>query len=191
MRTTSDDVSYEDQNLWIIDERLSYHYYLASDKPLASMPEAESESKKEPDIIVFNRPIALNDRPENERTESIIIVEFKRPGESAVKGDKNPVDQILEYIELLKEGRAENRKGRKIEINSGTHFFGYVVCEIDANLKKVLSRRTMRETPDERGMFGYFDDHRAYIEVISYEKMLDDAMKRNRILFDKLQLPPK
>lgn len=191
MRNTSDDVSYEDQNLWIVDERLSYHYYLASDKPLSAVPLAESKSKKEPDILIFNRPIALNDRPESERTESIVIIEFKRPGESAVSGEKNPVDQILEYIELIKEGRAENRKGRKIEINSGTYFFGYVVCEIDSNLKKVLSRRTMRETPDERGMFGFFESHRAYIEVISYEKMLDDAQKRNRILFDKLQIPPR
>jgi hypothetical protein len=60
MRTTSDDVGYEDQNLWIIDERLSYHHYLASDRPLNTIELAESDSKKEPDVIVFNRPIALS-----------------------------------------------------------------------------------------------------------------------------------
>lgn len=190
MRTTSDEVSYEDQNLWIIDERLAYHYYLASDKPLSTIPSSGTQSSKEPDIIVFNRPIALNNRPENERAESIVIIEFKRPGESAVRGDKNPVDQILEYIELIQDGRAENRKGRKIEVSGATYFFGYVICEIDSNLKKVLSRKTMRQTPDERGMFGYFESHKAYIEVIGYDKMLDDAFKRNHILFNKLQIPP-
>lgn len=190
MRSTSDEVSYEDQNLWIIDERLSYHYYLASDKALSQTPPAKTSSRKEPDIIVFNRPIALNDRAETERPESIVILEFKRPGESPVNGEKNPVDQILEYVELISEGKAENRKGRKIEAPSGVYFFGYVICEIDAQLKKVLSRKTMRETPDERGMFGYFPDHKTYIEVISYDKMLDDALKRNRILFEKLQIPP-
>ncbi len=38
-------------------------------------------------------------------------------------------------------------------------------------------------------MFGFIASHRAYVEVISYEKMVDDARKRNRILFDKLRLP--
>ncbi len=189
MRTTSDEVNYEDQNLWIIDERLSYHYYLASDKPLRSIPPAESSSKKEPDVLVFDRPIALNDRPENERLEAITIIEFKRPGESPVEGLKNPVDQVLEYIELISDGRASTRKGRPIVPTAATYFFGYVICELGSLLKRTLTRKTMRETPDGRGMFGFFPDHRAYIEVISYEKMLDDARKRNRILFEKLHLP--
>jgi hypothetical protein len=188
MRTTSDEVSYEDQNLWIVDERLAYHYYLASDKALNSVPPAQSESRKEPDIIVFNRPIALNNRPENERLESIVIIEFKRPGETSVEGNKNPVDQILEYIEIIREGRATTRNGRPILKSESMYFFGYVIAELDPLLRKVLVRKTMRETPDSRGMFGFFPDHRAYIEVISYEKMLDDAQKRNRILFDKLQI---
>jgi hypothetical protein len=38
--------------------------------------------------------------------------------------------------------------------------------------------------------FRLFTKPTRYIEVISYEKMLDDAQKRNRILFDKLQMPP-
>ncbi len=189
MRTTSDDVSYEEQNLWIIDERLSYHYYLASDKPLSTVPDAESSSRKEPDIIIFNRPLALNDRPETESIESIVVVEFKRPGESAVRGENDPVDQILEYIELIRCGKAKTKKGRPIQATQATYFFGYVVCELDEQLKTVLKRKTMKITPDERGMFGFFDSHKAYIEVISYDKMLGDAIKRNKILFEKLQLP--
>jgi hypothetical protein len=188
MRTTSDEVSYEDQNLWIIDERLSYHHYLASDKPLKTIEPAESDSRKEPDVIVFNRPIALNDRPENERLESIVILEFKRPGESGLDGDRTPVTQIQEYIELIQSGKANNRKGRQILATQSTYFFGYVICDLPESLKKVLKRSTMRETPDGRGMFGYFEDHRAYIEVLTYEKVLDDAQKRNRILFDKLRI---
>ena len=189
MRTTSADVSYEDQNLWIIDERLAYHYYLGSDKPLRSIDPAESQSGREPDIIVFDRPIALTDRPEHETPEVITIIEFKRPMINAVEGQKNPVDQVLEYIELIQDGRATNRRGRQITANDKTYFFGYVICEVDPHFKRVLSRKTMVETPDGRGMYGFFRDHRAYIEVISYDKMLDNAMKRNRILFEKLQLP--
>lgn len=32
MRTTSDDTELDDLNLWLIDDRLAYHHYLASDK---------------------------------------------------------------------------------------------------------------------------------------------------------------
>jgi hypothetical protein len=47
---------------------------------------------------------------------------------------------------------------------------------------------TLVAAADGRGMFGFFEDHRAYIEVLTYEKVLDDAQKRNRILFEKLRL---
>src|SRR5690606_4140103 len=128
--------------------------------------------------LVFNRPVAMNDRSESERLESIVIIEFKRPGESSVDGIKDPVSQIQEYIELIQDGKAKTRKGRLMKVADGTHFYGYVICELDNNLKKSLARRGMKSTPDGRGMYSFFDDHRAYIEVISYDKMLDNAKKR-------------
>jgi hypothetical protein len=39
------------------------------------------------------------------------------------------------------------------------------------------------------GYFNYIKNYNAYIEVISYQKMLKDAKIRNRILFDKLGIP--
>lgn len=189
MKTTSDEVSFENQNLWIIDERLSYHYYLASDKPLSTVPEEELDSNKEPDIVVFNAPIALNDRQEHEPVESIVIVEFKRPGHSPVKGAKDPVRQVLEYVDIIRSGKAKSRTGRDIKVQNTTYFFGYIICEIDEALRKALLSTPMQQTPDGRGYFGYFNNANTYLEIISYNKMLDDAFKRNRILFDKVQMP--
>ncbi len=37
LRSTSDDIAYSDHNLWIIDEKLAYHEYLASDIPLRNI----------------------------------------------------------------------------------------------------------------------------------------------------------
>src|SRR5262249_35395089 len=51
MRTDSDEIGTDASNLWIIDERLAFHDYLASDKTLKSMPITGSESTKEPDIL--------------------------------------------------------------------------------------------------------------------------------------------
>jgi len=42
---------------------------------------------------------------------------------------------------------------------------------------------------DNLGYFGYNPSLSAYVEVISYTKLLRDAKKRNKILFDKLNLP--
>lgn len=90
LRKTSDDVEFEDHNLWIIDERLVYHHYLASDlrfnRQFASPVKVESEDR--PDIIIFNRPLALSegDQPFN----SVIIIEFKRPERENYGEYKNP-----------------------------------------------------------------------------------------------------
>ncbi len=43
--------------------------------------------------------------------------------------------------------------------------------------------------PDKEGCFRYHINHKAYIEVISYNKLLRDSMQRNKILFDKLFEP--
>lgn len=118
--------------------------------------------------------------------EAITVVEFKRPLTSGGSDQKNPVDQVLEYVELIREGQATSRSGRALRAKHA-YFFGYVVGELDDPLRRLLSRRTMQETPDGRGMF--FAQHRLYLAVISYEKMLDDAMRRSRMLFEKLQIP--
>ena len=47
-----------------------------------------------------------------------------------------------------------------------------------------------RRTPDNLGYYGFNEALNAYYEVISYTKLLGDAKKRNRILFDKLNCPP-
>jgi hypothetical protein len=46
-------------------------------------------------------------------------------------------------------------------------------------------------TPDNLGYYGFNPTLNAYYEVISYRKLLADAQKRNRILFEKLNIPTK
>jgi hypothetical protein len=49
----------------------------------------------------------------------------------------------------------------------------------------------LEKTPDGQGFFGYKRQYKAYVEVISYTKMLADAKKRNASFFDKLALPTR
>jgi hypothetical protein len=54
MGLTSKDIFFEQQNMWVIDERLCYHTLLTSDKKLKSIPGLENTSGKEPDICSFS-----------------------------------------------------------------------------------------------------------------------------------------
>jgi hypothetical protein len=44
-------------------------------------------------------------------------------------------------------------------------------------------------TPDGMGFFGFNINFSAHVEIISFDKLLSDTEKRNRMLFDKLKLP--
>ncbi|MCB3543135.1 ATP-binding protein, partial [Klebsiella pneumoniae] len=51
MRKDSSEVLQDSCNLWLIDERLAFHNYLASDKTLNAMPITGNDSTKEPDLL--------------------------------------------------------------------------------------------------------------------------------------------
>ena len=48
-------------------------------------------------------------------------------------------------------------------------------------MRKIAEDFDFIETPDKRGMYKYHDKKRAYIEILSFDKSIDDAGKRNRI----------
>lgn len=78
IRTTSDEITPDKQNLWLIDERLTYHSFLASDKTFNSINEVSQDSKDRTDLLIYNEAFAFSDSktaPHN----SFTIVEFKKP----------------------------------------------------------------------------------------------------------------
>jgi hypothetical protein len=188
MRTTSEDVPYEQQNLWIIDERLSYHWYLSSDMPLREMPMlGEGHSLDRPDLLIFDRALSFAEDDAPPLT-SLVIVEFKRPQRSDF-GKEDPVEQVLRLIREIKEGHFTDKNGREIKVQSQQiPAYGYVICDITEPLEKNLLGRGFTRSPDNMGWFDYNPNYCAYLEVISYSKLLSDARKRNKVLFDKLRL---
>ena len=46
--------------------------------------------------------------------------------------------------------------------------------------------RGLLDTVDNEGKYQYFPDLKIYVEIIPYDKLLSDAKKRNRILFECL-----
>lgn len=62
MQYTSDEATFEEMNLWIIDERLAYHNFLASDKQMKSIPVIDSDSGDRIDIAIFDQAISFSDK---------------------------------------------------------------------------------------------------------------------------------
>ena len=78
MRQTSNEIRLDSCNLWLIDERLAFHDFLASDKPLSTMPITDCQDTKEPDICalnVFDEPILMADG-QTLPLASIVVVEI-------------------------------------------------------------------------------------------------------------------
>ena len=45
-----------------------------------------------------------------------------------------------------------------------------------------------RQTTDAAGFFGYNDNFGVYVDIVSFDKLIGDAKKRNAVLFEKLEL---
>ena len=189
LKKTTEDVRVENMNLWIIDEKLAYHYFLASDKPLNQISEAiEVDSKERPDLLIFNRPFAFADGAPP--FSAIVIIEFKRPARDdySAKEEKNPILQVYDYIGLLKDGKAKDRRGVPISVPPHLPIYAYIVCDLTPTFQRQAKDYQLTSTPDSQGYFGYHKEYGAYIEVISFDKLIDDAKRRNKILFDKMGL---
>jgi hypothetical protein len=187
LRKTSADVSIEQMNLWIIDERLAFHRYLSSDKYLDNIEPIQSDAHLRPDLLIFDQPFAFSETSQN--FGGIVIVEFKRPMRDDYKDDKNPIMQVLEYIDRIKQGTAIARDGRPMgAVNPNTPFYAYVICDLTEKMRAYAKSGGLILTPDHQGFFGYNPSYGAYIEVISFDKLILDAQKRNAVFFEKLNL---
>lgn len=184
MTIDSTDISIDNHNLWILDDRLAYYQYFASDKQIKQFVKSSS-SKKEPDIVLFNGCTLFERKNQN---QPVVIIEFKRPARKDYSDKENPIKQIYDYIDDLRNKKVHTPTGRLItEINENTPFFCYVVCDNTPNLQTILKRERMdRELPGGRGWYGENPSYNAYFEIVEYKTILDDARIRNEAFFKEL-----
>ncbi|WP_321853755.1 ATP-binding protein [Burkholderia cenocepacia] len=185
MGVSSKDIFLDQQNLWLIDERLCFHTLLTSDKKLNKVPGLQGTSGKEPDIFAFfyDTPIGVAE-PENLPGGGVVIVEFKRPGRDDY--DKDPADQIIQRFVEIDQGGVKDIDGRLINPDR-LRYTGYLIADLTPTLQRQVAMRYHR-TADNEGYFYTLPGGNGSIEIISYDKLLRDAKRRNRVLFDKLGL---
>lgn len=185
-KTTSNEIDYNNQNLWILDERLSFHTFLSSDKALNTIKDFEDGSKDRPDLMIFNNPISYiegDEAPFN----SVVLVEFKRPMRKGYdEYTDNPIVQLYDYVREIRKGKKMTTDGRTYDINEHTRFYCYLVCDINEKIKEYSENAQLEKTYDGLGYYGYNKSLRCVIDVMPFNQVLSNAKKRNKVLFNKL-----
>ena len=183
-RITKNDIDIFDHNLWVIDDRLTFYEFWASDKDIQSFAK-DSQSQDRPDLVLF-KGNTLFHRPG--MSQPVVIVEFKRPARKKYSDEENPITQIYKYIRELRGKEVRDKSGALVTgIDERTPFFCYVVADITTKLEQFLvDQQIDSPLPGGRGFFGYHSGYNAYIEVIHYSKFIEDARLRNEIFFKKL-----
>lgn len=197
MRKDSKQIPTDTSNLWLVDERLAFHNYLASDKKLDVMPIVNTDSEYadiRPDILalnVYDNPLLVTDNKKQLPMASITVIEIKRPMRNdAVSGEeKDPIIQVLKYLNSIREGKAQTASGRPIPESKSIPGFCYIISDLTESVKQCCELADLISTNDKTGYFGYKKNYDAYIEVISYDRLINAATERNRAFFDKLGLP--
>jgi hypothetical protein len=118
MRATSDDIPYHEQNLWIIDERLTFHTFVASDKKLSTHETFTSDEEKRPDLFIYDHKIVFGEGEKDNPVSSITLVEFKRPQRDDYTVADNPVTQSFDLVKRIRSGQFKTARGRSIPLRT-------------------------------------------------------------------------
>ncbi len=153
MKHTSDDLPYPEQNLWMIDERLTYHSFISSDPTLSTLDRVECNSKKRPDLFIFDQQMVYGEGENagvNSPVTSITLVEFKRPMRDDYTLADDPVNKYFDLIQLVRSGKFKNQKGRPIPTaNDRIPAYCYIIADITPTLKDILETNDAYPTPDK------------------------------------------
>ena len=181
MKTTNEENIDNYHNLWLIDERLAFCEYIASDESL-------KKKGDRPDLLFLDNSAAFVNEAINGYYNTVSIIELKRPMRTGYSNDDNPMDQMLRYVRQIRNKEAKTKGGRPIIVCDTTQFYLYAICDIDKTLEDILESRDYKKTPDNNGYYMYHDKYKAYIEVIPFDKVLHNAKQRNRAFFKTLGL---
>ncbi len=178
------ETKYYRHNLWLLDERLSFVSYASSDRTLHGGRRKAGD--RVIDIGFYDEVYVAG----GDGTSAVMAVEFKRPGrddyKSSVEG-RDPIKQIRETIEQIRSrGSFVSKEGATIEIPSTTQITAYIVADLEPSLREVAKYHDFQSSWDEKSLFHYHKGYKIYTEIFGYNKLLEDARKRNAPFFDVL-----
>jgi hypothetical protein len=179
MKLRGDDpskVEAADHDLWIIDERLAFTRYFASDVPVSQIM-ANSTSGDRTDLLIFDKIHGLGLKGE-EPFSRIILVEFKKPGRKTYEENYSPLNQISRYLSDIVSGNIENYEGARVRVTSDCVCYCYVIADIVGALD--VHTGGWKTTAKGRGRWIELSGkYRGSIEIIEWRDLIKDARMRN------------
>jgi hypothetical protein len=182
----SGSVGYEQQNLWLIDERLAFHEHLFSDVSFRRMTDGELDSLQRPDLAIFESGFASFHDGAHPPAQ-LVLVELKQPGRDDASRD-DPVSKTLAYVDKLKTGKAKTEGGAVIDIEPNALTTVYILADWTADFRRYLRREDFKSMPGDVGSYRFRDGQGENIMFIamSFARLVENARRRNRIFFRKL-----
>ncbi|WP_197971673.1 MULTISPECIES: hypothetical protein [Tessaracoccus] len=92
-------------------------------------------------------------------------------------------------MKRVRNGGVMTASGRPIPASKDQPAFCYVLADLTTTMVSRCEYAGLRPTHDGMGYFGFNEPHKAYIEVMSFDRLVNSATERNRAFFDKLGLP--
>lgn len=186
LNSTSQELSYEDHNLWLLDDRLAFYTYFNSDKRMNSQVGGETTSTDRPDITLLDVSLGFQSEDAN---QPITIVEFKRPKRDNYTLADNPISQVRSYVEQFRGAReAVKFDGTPLRtISADTPFTCHIVADITDSLISVM--RQLGQFSQRAGTSSYYwwdANYKIFIEISSFREVLNSAKARNQAFFKHL-----
>lgn len=177
-KATTDELSFEDHNLWIIDECLAFHAFAVSDTELNKTICTESEDR--PDILAFA------EIDEDKIARAVSIVEFKKPNRP--RFDEDPTRQLYGYLRKIKSSKkVQLPNGRDLNVGDTTRYYCYAICDINRAIETyVEDNGHYSKLKGELGYYMYNKTLNAHTEILHFDKIVVDAKRRHKAFFEKL-----
>lgn len=176
-KITTDQIAFENHNLWLIDECLTFHAFAASDKPLKQT--TTSGSAERPDILVFAEV------GEDKIARAVSLLEFKKPQRTSF--DEDPTKQLYRYLrEIRAAKKVRLPNGRDISVSDETRYYCYAICDLTTAIDEFAENNNYAKLMGEFGYYAYNRNHNAHTEVLAFDKIVLDAKRRHKAFFEKL-----
>lgn len=180
MQKTSDEVLYDEHNLWLIDDSLSFQSYVTSDIELNKIVDS-SKSGDRPDLLFFS------EYDPDDNLDSVTLIEFKRPEREIGKKEETPHDQVMRYVKQLRS-RTLKLNGKVINTSDTTRYYCYILLDLTTKNEEIFIDSSYTPLREHKGYIYYHPAYKMYVTVLDFRALKVDAERRNKIFFEKLGL---